>query len=284
MVENRFLPNEIERYRDLSWARDPELAIDNTLAAERFIDRLGFSSGLTDSRRPGPSLYIAVCGRRDAYLPRNIQKDPESRLAWSIKDELLRRGHVHYGKLPGNRAVFIARRLLPYFNALSGMPRKQERKLLSDPAQSLLKALRDEWEMSTGDLRLASGVRDRLIFNRALDELQRTFKVVASEVTYQPVFSYIWSVAEARFGDELEMVVEREVALREIARAYLTGAGMTWRGELARVTGLSKPDAGLGNWALVDEDFASRLAPGVYRLKEIKTISLFASQSAGGPV
>jgi hypothetical protein len=28
---------------------------------------------LTDSRRPGPSLYVAVCGRRDAHMPRNVQ-------------------------------------------------------------------------------------------------------------------------------------------------------------------------------------------------------------------
>jgi len=42
------------------------------------------------------------------------------------------------------------------------------------------------------------------------------------------------------------------------------------RGELARVTGLAAPDAGLGNWALVDEGFAVRLAPGIYRLKELK--------------
>lgn len=61
-----------------------------------------------------------------------------------------------------------------------------------------------------------------------------------------------------------------EQALTEIARAYLAGAGMTVRGELARVTGLSNPDAGVGNWALVAEGFASRLAPGVYRLKELE--------------
>ena len=56
------------------------------------------------------------------------------------------------------------------------------------------------------------------------------------------------------------------VALREIARAYLAGAGMTFRGELARVTGIRSPEAGLGNWALVDEGFAERLGPGIYRL------------------
>jgi hypothetical protein len=64
------------------------------------------------------------------------------------------------------------------------------------------------------------------------------------------------------------MTISREEALKEIARAYLQGAGMTWRGELARVTGLSNPDAGVGNWALVDEGFATRIAPGVYRLSE----------------
>jgi hypothetical protein len=35
------------------------------------------------------------------------------------------------------------------------------------------------------------------------------------------------------------------------------------------VAGLSNPDAGLGNWSLVDEDFARRLAPGVYLLNEL---------------
>ena len=44
---------------------------------------------------------------------------------------------------------------------------------------------------------------------------------------------------------------------------------MTIRGELARVTGLSGPDAGLGNWALVDEGFAVRSAPGVYQLRQL---------------
>ena len=50
--------------------------------AERFIEQVGFAACLTDSRRPGPSLYVAVCGRRDAVMPRNVQKDPEASLTW----------------------------------------------------------------------------------------------------------------------------------------------------------------------------------------------------------
>jgi len=199
-------------------------------------------------------------------MPRNVQKDPEARLAWTIKDDLLRRGRIHYGKLRGNRSTFVSRKLLPYFNAVFGVTRQQEGVVLTEPAQNILRVLRKEWEMATRDLRGASGITDRRSFNKAIEELQRVFKVIPSDVVYEPVFTYIWSLAESRFQDELNMAVSREEALREIARVYLEGAGMTVRGELARVTGVSNPEAGLGNWALVDEGFATRLSPGIYCL------------------
>jgi hypothetical protein len=264
-----WFPEEIELLRDRNWRREPELRLEEPLAAERFIDQLGFCAALTDSRRPGPSLYIAVCGRRDAHAPRNVQKDPEMSLAWTIKDELVRRGRVYYGKLKGNRSIFMTRRLVPHFNAVSGLTRKRETAVLSQPAQDILKVLRKEWEMSTGDLRGTSGVKDRGTFTKAIDELQRTFKVIPSEIVYEPKFTYIWTLTESRFQAELTASMDREEGLSEIARAYLTGAGMTFKGELARVTGLSNPDAGIGNWALVDEGFAARVAPGVYRLKTL---------------
>ncbi len=44
---------------------------------------------------------------------------------------------------------------------------------------------------------------------------------------------------------------------------------MTRRGELARVTGLSRPEAGRGNRALVAERYATMLSPGVYELQRL---------------
>jgi len=263
------LPEDIESYRDRTWRREPELRIDDVLAAERFIDSVGFCAALTDARRPGPSLYIAVCGRRDAHMPRNVQKDPESSLTWTIKDELVRHGRVYYGKFRGGRSIFVTRELVPHFNAVWGIKRRQESTMLSEPAQRILRVLRKEWEMGTADLRAASGVKERSAFTKAIDELQRTFKVIPGEIVYVPKFTYIWTLIESRFNDELTTPIDRETAFTEIARAYLRGAGMTLRGELARVTGLSNPDAGLGNWALVDEGFARRLASGVYKLREL---------------
>jgi hypothetical protein len=270
MGEINYLPEEIESYRDGKWRREPELRVEDAVSAERLIEEVGFCAAMTDARRPGPSLYIAVCGRRDAHMPRNVQKDPESSLTWTIKDEVMRRGRVYYAKLTKSRAIFIAPRLVAHFNALWGVPRRQEREVLSEDARKVLKILRREWEMATKDLRESAGIRERARFTRALDELQRTMKVIPGEVVYEPWFTYIWTLAEGRFSRELSTKVKREFALREVARAFLDGAGMTLRGELAKVTGLSRPDAGLGNRALVAEGYAERLAVGVYRKAGLK--------------
>lgn len=259
------LPEEIETYRDETWRRLPELRVEDALQAERLVEDLGFCGTLTDARRPGPSLYVAVCGRRDAFMPRNVQKDPEASLAWFIKDEVLRRGRVYYAKLVKGKSTFIARRLIPHFNALWGVPRRKEAGVLSPAARVILKVLRREWEMGTRDLRNESGVKDRAQFTKAIDELQRAMKVIPGEVLYQP-FTYIWTLAEARFPQEMSAKVTVADARCEIARAYLQSAGLTIPGELARVTGLSRPEAGLGNHSLVNEGFAQRVDVGVYRL------------------
>lgn len=264
-MEIKALPEEIEEYRDRMWRREEELRVENALDAEKFIESVGFCNALTDVRRSGPSLYIAVCGRRDAYMPRNVQKDPEASLAWVIKDEVMKRGRVYYAKLLRGKSVFVAPRLVSYFNALLGVPRKEEKEKLTKDAQAVLKVLRKEWEMATADLNKESGLNDKKRLNKALEELQKTMKVVPAEALYEPWFTYIWTLSEARFPEELKKKIKREEALKEIARGFLDSAGMTLRGELAKVTGLSRLDAGKGNHALVKEGFAERLSDGVYR-------------------
>jgi len=262
------LPSEIEDFRDFTWHRELARRVETAEEAEQFIGRAGFTALLTDRRHPGPSLYIAVCGRRDAQLPRNVQKDPESSLTWVLKDEIVRRGRVYYGKIARSKAMFIAPRMIPHFMAIWGVHKRDEKRRLSEPARAILKALRREWEMATADLREDSGITDRKAFNHAIDELQKAMIVVPGEVVYAPKFTYIWTLAEARFPKQLAERINRGIALREIARCFLDGAGMTVPGELARVTGLSRPDAGLGNRALVAEGYATSPSLGTYLLAE----------------
>ena len=101
----RELPEEIEQYRDRKWRREEALKIDSAEQVESMVEDLGFCLGLTDVRKMMPSVYIAVCGRRDAHMPRNVQKDYEASRAWVLKDEVIARGKVYYAKLVKGKLV-----------------------------------------------------------------------------------------------------------------------------------------------------------------------------------
>ncbi len=260
------LPEDYEDFRDVRWCREGARQIVTAIDAECFIEEVGFTACMTDSRRPGPSLYVAVCGRRDAVMPRNVQKDEEASQTWLLKDEIVKRGKVYYAKLSRGKAMFIAPRMIPYFQTIWGVRKADEKGRLSKHARAILAVLRKEWEMATSDLREESGIKDRQAFTKALDELQAAMIVVPSEVCYVPKFTYVWTLGVGRFPDGLRRRVRRDVAVREIARCFLTGAGMTLPGEMARVTGLDRREAGRGNRALVAESFAVMTAPGVYHL------------------
>jgi hypothetical protein len=270
------IPADIEDFRDQRWRREETRPIDTAPEAERFIEQVGFAACLSDARRPGPSLYVAVCGRRDAVLPRNPQKDPEAALTWRLKDEIIRRGKMYYAKLAKGRTMFLAPRMIPYFHAIFGVRRSDQQRRLSREAQAVLRVLRKEWEIGTADLRNESGLADRKAFTSAIDELQAGMIAMPSEVYYQPAFTYIWTLGVGRFPDALRRRINRETALREIARCFLAGAGMTIPGEMARVAGLPRPDAGRGNRALVAEGYATTSERGVYQLTDLADVGRVA--------
>ncbi len=264
----KLLPEEIEIYRDRKWRREDSLKIDSATEAETMIEDLGFSLGLTDARKDLPSIYIAVCGRRDAHMPRNVQKDHEASRAWVLKDEIMARGNVYYAKLIKGKSWFLAPRMIPVFNTLWGCSKKGESGILSKNAQTVLKVLRKEWEMATADLREECGFKDKKDLTNAIDELQKRMKVVPQEALYVPKFTYIWTVPEARFPEQMQIKMKREDALRELARTYLHACGMTLLGDLSGKFGFYRWESGKANHELVDEGFAERLATGVYKLKE----------------
>jgi len=263
------LPDEIELYRDRKWHREEALKVDTAEDVEAMVEDLGFCLGMTDVRKDLPSVYIAVCGRRDAHMPRTVQKDPEASRAWVLKDEVVARGKVYYAKLIKGKSAFLAPRMIPVFNAIWGCSRKGESGILSTDAQRVLTVLRKEWEMATADLREECGFKNKSDLTKAIDELQRRMKVVPQEVVYAPKFTYIWTLAEARFPDEIEMKMPRDEAVRQLARCYLQMCGMTLLGELSGKFGFYRWESGKANHELVDEGFAKRLATGVYVLDEL---------------
>ena len=263
------LSEEIEAYRDRKWHREDSLKVDKSDEVEAMVNDLGFCLGLTDARKNLPSVYIAVCGRRDAHMPRNVQKDFEASRAWVLKDEVIARSKVYYAKLVRGNSMFLAPQLIPVFNAIWGVPKRKENDELSENARKVLKVLRKEWEMATADLRTECGFADKKDLTNAIDELQRRMKVVPQEVVYVPKFTYIWTLAEARFPNEIAVRMKRETAVRELARCYLEMCGKTLLGDLSRTFGFYRWESGRANHQLVDEGFATRVATGVYRLSTL---------------
>ena len=263
------VPEEFEAYRDRKWRREESLRIETAAQVEQMVEDLGLCLGMTDVRKTLPSVYIAVCGRRDAHMPRNVQKDPEASTSWVLKDEVIALGRIYYGKIYKGHSMFLAKRMIPVFNTLWGCSKKGESGILSKTSQAVLKILRKEFELGTSDLRDATGFT-RPELTKALDELQKRMKVVPLEVVYVPKFTYIWTLSEARFPEEMAVKMKRETAVRELARTYLKLCGMTMVGELAGKFRLSRVEAGKANHELVDEGFAERIEKGVYRLASLR--------------
>ncbi len=262
----KVLPEDVEKYRDKKWRREEILKIDKAADVEELVQDLGFCNALTDSRTNLPSVYIAICGRPDAHTPRNVQKDFEASLAWTLKDEVMKRGKVYYSKFVKGRAMFVAPRLIPYFKSIYGIPKSKEKSELSPEANKVLKILRKEWESSTADLRQDAKIEDRRKLTKALEDLQKCLKVIPYEVLYKPKFTYLWTLTEERFPEELAKRISREKAVKELAKVFLEMCGMTLKGDLARTLGISRKEAGKANHQLVDEGFAERIETGIYKL------------------
>jgi hypothetical protein len=268
----RELPEEIEQYRDRKWRREESLRVDSVEDVEAMVEELGFCLGMTDARKNLPSVYTAICGRRDTHLPRNVQKDYEASRAWVLKDEVIGRGRVYYGKLVRGNAMFLSRKMISIFNSIWGVSKKQDKEYLSGDARKVLKVLRKEWEMATADLRAETKL-ERGNLTKAIDDLQRKMKVIPQEVVYVPKFTYIWTLAEARFPEEMAIKMPRDEAVRELARCYLEMCGMTLLGDMSRTFGFFRWESGRANHQLVDEKFAERLATGVYKLSDIRALA-----------
>src|SRR5258706_4612725 len=113
------LHEQIELHRDRIWHRDEDLRVESAIDAERFIEEVGSANTLTDVRRAGPSLYIAVCGRGYVSLPRSIsEKEPEAR---RDAPHLVPQGRSHAPRsrllreTRGGRSMFVAPALISHF-------------------------------------------------------------------------------------------------------------------------------------------------------------------------
>ena len=169
-----------------------------------------------------------------------------------LKDEIVRRGKVYYAKLARGKAMFLAPRMIPYFHAIWGVRRAEEPRRLSGRAGDPAGAPARMGDGHGGPARRVGRDRPRGVHAGA----GRTAGGDARGAERGRLSAEVHLHLDARrraVSRGAAPARDARTAVREIARAFSTGAGMTIPGELARVTGLSRPDAGRGNRALVAE-------------------------------
>jgi hypothetical protein len=193
---------DLERLRDLTFHRRPELRLRSVVAVRRFVDRTGFAFLYRARRSELPSVWGAIAARREPRLPRHIQRHAGVSLAWEAKHVLAERKQIFYGKLIRRSPTLVSLDLFPAFYALSGNAGADEDHLrwaragrLSRLAARIMEALLEGPPLSTFDLKARTGQvgpRGRPAFDRAIAELQEKMLAVKYAEVYEPRFTFIW--------------------------------------------------------------------------------------------
>ncbi|MGQ9852821.1 MAG: AlkZ-related protein [Candidatus Oleimicrobiaceae bacterium] len=210
---------QIERRRDLTYRRRPELRVTSVAEALEFINEVGLCFAFAARRSELPCLWHAVCGQRDPQMPEHIQHDWSIGLVWEAKDVLAAEKKIYYGKALRFRPTMISLALFPSFYRARGLRGEAEeyidhhrRGQLSPGAKRIMDALVRRSPQITRELKSASGLSrpgQRSEFDRAMAELQMKLLVVKVAELYEP-FTFVWDLVVRRFAPEVEMAQRLE--------------------------------------------------------------------------
>jgi hypothetical protein len=157
-----------------------------------------------------PSLWKAVAGDR----PVADEHDDPGHVTWGWKDNALDKRFWYYAKVLRRKATMISLEVAPYFYALSenyGSPEEDyliayKEGRLTQAAKLVYEALLSEGRLNTLDLRRAARLANAKDseFNRALEDLQKDFKILPVGVSEAGAWHYafIYEVV-ARYYPEL---------------------------------------------------------------------------------
>ena len=156
-----------------------------------------------------PSLWVAAAGDR----PVADRHDDPGHVTWRWKDDALDKKIWYYAKILRGRATMISLKTVPYFYALSenyGSPEEDyliayREGRLPQAARQAYEALLEKGAMHTIDLRREAKLANAKDseFNKALEYLQRDFKILPVGVAQAGAwkYSHIYEITARHFPD-----------------------------------------------------------------------------------
>jgi hypothetical protein len=238
---------KLKAYRQRSFRLTPAARLTNPAQALKFVNQRGFVYFWPINGVVLPSLWVATAG--DRPVP-NDHSDP-GQVTWGWKDDSLGKRIWYYGKILRRKATFISLELAPYFYALSenfGSPEEDyllayKEGRLTQAAKQVYEALLDKGSLDTILLRKEARLLNakESVFNRALEDLQKDFKIlpvgVAEVGAWKYAFRYEITARHMPALPEQARPIGEAEARHKLVGAYLASVGATQVRELVKLFG-----------------------------------------------
>jgi hypothetical protein len=203
---------KLQALRARTFNLPPAKRVSTPAQAATFVNKRGFVYFWPIKGIDLPSLWTAVAGDR----PVADKHDDPGHITWGWKDDALDKKTWYYAKILRGKATMISLETAPYFYALSenyGSPEEDyliayQEGRLPQSAKQVYETLLDKGSMNTLDLRKEaklSNAKDSE-FNKALEYLQRDFKILPVGVAQAGAwkYSHIYEITTRHFPDLAE--------------------------------------------------------------------------------
>ena len=200
---------KLQALRTRTFNLPPQKRVSSPASALSFVNKRGFVYFWPIKGIDLPSLWTAVAGDR----PVADKHDDPGHITWGWKDNALDKKIWYYAKILRGKATMISLEIAPYFYALSenyGSPEEDyliayQEGRLPQSAKQVYEALLDKGAMNTLDLRKEaklSNAKDSE-FNKALEYLQRDFKILPVGVAQAGAwkYSHIYAITTSHFPE-----------------------------------------------------------------------------------
>jgi hypothetical protein len=213
----------------------PKKRLSTPRQALTFVNQRGFVYFWPIKGVDLPSLWTAVAGNR----PVADKHDDPGHITWGWKDDALDKKIWYYGKILHGKATMISLEIAPYFYALSenyGAPEEDyliayREGRLTQAAKQVYETLLEHGALNTLDLRKMaklSNAKDSE-FNKALEYLQRDFKILPVGVAQAGAwkYSHIYEITARHFPDlsEQARTISESQARAKLLELYFNMVG-----------------------------------------------------------
>ncbi len=226
---------KLQALRTRTFSLPPAKRLSSPAQALTFVNGRGFVYFWPIKDIDLPSLWTAVAGNR----PVADKHDDPGHITWGWKDGALDKKIWYYGKILRGKATLISLEVAPYFYALSenyGSPEEDyliayHEGRLTQASKQVYETLLDHGSLNTLDLRKnakLSNAKDSE-FNKALEQLQRDFKILPVGVAQAGAWKYahIYEIVTRHYPDlsEQARAIKESQARAKLLELYFNMVG-----------------------------------------------------------